>query len=547
MSSILQKLRCELQKKGCNAFFIALSDPHLSEYIPNHYTFLRALSGFTGSNGTVVVTMDDARLWTDSRYWEQASQQLGSDFTLMRDGDRTLAGVYEWLKEKNATTPLTLACPLSCLSASLCPRLKEAVTEVIDFENHDFDALWPNRPALVFNPPFIHHASSVSSADKLARLRTHLKDNHVNGGLLLTRLDDIAWITNLRGSDIDYNPVFLSWAFIKETSAQLFVRLEALTDEVKAHLVAAGWELLPYEALEEVLSHEDVIVTKVADLNARLYEKFESKLVNFKHPVALWKSIKTPEEIAGLKAVMVDDGLALEYFIAEIKERLAKGEVLTENDAVDILHKYRSQIPGFIGESFTTIAAVNDHAALPHYAPTPGQGAPIKMPCVLLVDSGAHYDRGTTDTTRTWFLGDVDDLDPDDLKQLKADYRAVYQGMMDLMNAEFEPGTTGFELDPIARKPLQAIGADYGHGTGHGIGLTLNVHEAPPNISPRDMEGPKTPFAPGMIVSDEPGIYRPGKWGIRIENMLLCVEKPNGKYGFECLTKCSIDDTLMQD
>lgn len=543
--SVLGALRAKLQEKGCNAFFISLCDPHLSEYIPNHYQFITPLTGFTGSNATVVVTMEEALLWTDSRYWEQASDELLEGFTLMRAGDPECIKVVDWLKAKNETTPLTLAAPLSSLSSVRYKELLEAVHSVVDFENTEIDDLWVNRPALVFNPPFIHHASSVSSKDKLQRLREYLNDQKLNGSLLLTRLDDIAWITNLRGSDIDFNPVFLGWALVDCDRATLFVKVEQLSDEVKRHLKTNGWDVLPYDALEMVLDGETQILAKTTDLNARLYQKFETKIRDIKHPVALWKSIKTSDEIEGLKAVMVEDGRALELFIEEVKDRLATGETLTENDAVDILHKYRSQIPGFIGESFGTIAAVNAHAALPHYEPVTGSGAPIVPPCVLLVDSGAHYDRGTTDTTRTWFLGDVKDFDPELLKQLKADYQAVYQGMTDLMNVEFEPGTRGVDLDVIARRPIEAIGANYGHGTGHGIGLTLNVHETPPNISPRQSEGSMTPFTPGMIVSDEPGIYRPGLWGIRIENMLLCVDKGKGMLGFECLTKCRIDDVLL--
>ena len=543
--SVLGALRTKLQEKGCNAFFISLCDPHLSEYIPNHYQFITPLTGFTGSNATVVVTMEEALLWTDSRYWEQASDELLEGFTLMRDGDPQCMKVVDWLKVKNETTPLTLAAPLSCVSSVRYKELLEAVYSVVDFENAEIDDLWINRPALVFNPPFIHHTSSVSSNDKLKRLRDYLAEQQFEGSLLLTRLDDIAWITNLRGSDIDFNPVFLGWALVGRDRAILFINVEQLSDEVKRHLKTNGWDVLSYGALEMVLNGETQILVKTTDLNARLYQKFDAKIRDIKHPVALWKSIKTPDEIEGLKAVMVEDGRALELFIEEVKDRLAAGETLTENDAVDILHKYRSQIPGFIGESFGTIAAVDAHAVLPHYEPIPGSGAPIVPPCVLLVDSGAHYDRGTTDTTRTWFLGDVKDFDPELLKQLKADYQAVYQGMTDLMNAEFEPGTRGFDLDAIARRPIEAIGANYGHGTGHGIGLTLNVHETPPNISPRKSEGSMTPFMPGMIVSDEPGIYRPGLWGIRIENMLLCVDKGNGKLGFECLTKCEIDDVLL--
>ena len=224
---------------------------------------------------------------------------------------------------------------------------------------------------------------------------------------------------------------------------------------------------------------------------------------------------------------------------------LANGEKLTENDAVHILHEKRAAIDGFIGESFGTIAAVDANAALPHYEPQEGKGAPIKPPCILLVDSGAHYDKGTTDTTRVWFLGNPDDYPVEKLSRLKRDYTAVFQAMKTLSESTFKPGTNGVQLDKIARGPIHAIGANFGHGTGHGIGLTLNVHETPPSISPREREGTLTAFEPGMVTSDEPGIYRPGEWGIRIENMLVCVEKEDGMLGFETLTQCEIDQTLL--
>lgn len=544
--SILSDLRQILKQKGLNAFFVSLSDPHLSEYIPKHYKFISVLSGFTGSNATVIVTLQEAYLWTDSRYWEQATQELFEGFTLMRQGDENVPEPHIWLKEKNNQTELHLAAPLSWISAPKYLQILEAVTSVSTFSDEAFSNLWPNRPQLVFNPPFIHHASQHSAREKLSRLQSLLSEDSSKGALLLTRLDDIAWLTNLRGSDIEFNPVFLSWALIKTDCARLFLNLQQVSPEVSAHLKQAGWCLEDYEKINEVLAAEEIILARTSDLNAAIFHTYQTKIKEYAHPIALWKAIKTEKEIQALKAKMREDGQALELFIEEVKKRLATGEVLYETDVVEILHRYRSQIPGFIEESFATIAAVNANAALPHYAPNSRNNSPIIPPCVLLVDSGAHYDVGTTDTTRTWFLGDTQAFDPEKLKQLKADYQAVYQGMTDLMNAEFEEGTTGWDLDPIARKALKAIGANYGHGTGHGIGLTLNVHETPPNISPREHEGSKTALMPGMIVSDEPGIYRPGLWGIRIENMLVCVKKTNGKLGFECLTQCPIDTTLLK-
>ncbi len=553
IQSRLNVLRQAVHRLGANAFYCALSDAHLSEYIQEADQLPTFLSGFTGSNAKLLVTDDEALLWTDSRYWEQAQNELdGSGIVLMKEGAAETPTASDWLKEKEKTTPIRLLAPLSTVSLSTYEALKESVTAILDFDDEAINGVWPNREPRVTNPLYIHLASSVSASDKLKRLQAFVSQeekSHHRAKLLLTRLDDIAWLTNLRGSDIAFNPVFLSWALVGSDSATIFLNQAVLSDDIRSHLIQSGWSITDYGAIDKALhglvDSDTSVLAKKFDLNAKLFIEIEKAWVECKHLVALWKSIKTPEEIAGLKRIMKADGKALEDFIDEVKARLKRKEVLTENDAVDILHAKRSAIPGFIGESFATIAAVNANAALPHYEPKPGQGAKITPPCILLVDSGAHYDLGTTDTTRVWFLGDPKDYPAEKLKALKKDYRAVYEAMKVLSEATFKPGTTGIELDKIARGPIHAIGADFGHGTGHGIGLTLNVHETPPNISPREREGTMTPFEPGMIVSDEPGIYRPGQWGIRIENMLVCVEKEDGLLGFETLTRCEIDKTLL--
>ena len=542
-----------MKSLGANAFYGALSDAHLSEYIQKYDQFVTFLTGFTGSNAQIIVTEAEAFLWTDSRYWEQTNSELsGSGITLMRDGSDSVPKVTDWLKEKNSQSPLTLAVPLETLPLKRYREFKECVSQVIDFPEKSIASVWAGRPEKTVNSLYIHHASSVSASDKLKRLQDWISQNSAEkSALLLTKLDDIAWLTNLRGSDIEFNPVFLSWALVTQKNATIFLHQAILTEAIKEHLKTAGWEIADYSELDQTLiSIKEAGVKLLAredDLNAKLYSLAENDWQLIKHPVALWKSIKTPEEIAGLREVMKADGKAIENFIEELKARLAKGEHLTENGAAAILHEKRAAIPGFIGESFGTIAAVDANAALPHYEPKEGKGALITPPCVLLVDSGAHYDKGTTDTTRVWFLGNPEDFPDEKLKQLKCDYTAVYRAMKALSEATFKPGTTGFDLDKIARRPIHAIGADFGHGTGHGIGLTLNVHETPPTISPREHEGSLTAFRPGMIVSDEPGIYRPGLWGIRIENMLCCVEKEDGFLGFETLTKCAIDKTLLEE
>ena len=555
IKSRLLSLRSVIKAMGADAFYCTLSDAHLSEYIQKADQFLSFLSGFTGSNAELLVTADKAFLWTDSRYWEQAERQLlNSGIALMRDGEKGVLSVAEWLSAVNVKKSTVLALSLETLPLERYKKIWESVSKVIDFPDEAITKEWPDRPKREISSLYIHRASSVSAADKLKRLQKYIESINTQASpsaLLLTKLDDIAWLTNLRGADIAFNPVFLSWAWVLPDSATLFLHDEILDDQVAQYLKEAGWMIAPYALLEKTieafLSQGGKVLARENDLNAKLYGQIKNAWTPFKHPVPLWKSVKTQEEIAGLKEVMKADGEALQAFIDELKARLANGEKLTENDAVDILHQKRSAIEGFIGESFGTIAAVDANAALPHYEPEEGKGAQIALPCILLVDSGAHYDRGTTDTTRVWFLGDPKDYPQEKLQRLKRDYTAVFLAMKTLSEATFKPGTNGVELDRVARAPIQAIGTDFGHGTGHGIGLTLNVHETPPGISPREREGTLTPFEPGMVTSDEPGIYRPGEWGIRIENMLVCVEKEDGMLGFETLTQCEIDRTLLME
>ena len=548
----LQSLRLAVKGMGADAFYCALTDAHLSEYIQRADQFLTYLTGFTGSNAQLLVTADRALLWTDSRYWEQAGQELsGTGIELMKEGLKEVPAVYEWLASNKGET-FTLVTPLETMPLARYQKIQKTVKNIVDFTDKMISDEWPERPKREIHPLYIHKASSVSASDKLKRLQSYVADQKVTGSqkaLLLTKLDDIAWLTNLRGSDIDFNPVFLSWALVGGDSATLFVNETAIDGTIEAHLIEAGWRIADYSSFETVLS--DFIVQggqclgRSRELNAKLSQLVGDAWCENAHPVALWKSVKTPQELEGLRAVMKADGRALEEFIKEIKVRLQRGEKLTENDAVEILHEKRAAIEGFIGESFSTIAAVDANAALPHYEPKLGEGGPITPPCILLVDSGAHYDKGTTDTTRVWFLGDTKDVPVEKLHRMKRDYTAVYKAMKALSEATFKPGTRGVDLDKIARAPIHAIGADFGHGTGHGIGLTLNVHETPPTISPREHEGSVTPFEPGMVTSDEPGIYRPGEWGIRLENMLVCVQKADGLLGFETLTQCEIDKTLL--
>ena len=548
----IAKLRQKMAGLCCNGYYLTINDPHLSEYIPDHFQLLEFLTGFSGSAGTLIVTDKEALLWADSRYWVQAAQQLtDTGITLMKWGSESVPSPIEWLEQSQS--PIDLLIHDELVSIEQYEKLATATQTLLGINNAWINDLWSDRPSLVELPIFAHTASVKTAQEKRCRLQSEIKKYETEQSLssvnlLLTKLDDIAWLTNLRGDDIAYNPVFFAWALMTAENATLFVNAHRFPKNLQAQLQAQGWTIEPYDAIDAVIAQKvvagETIVFDQTQVNAHFLALTNGTHRHWNHPLALWKSIKEPQEIEGLKIAMKRDGHALMAFIDEIRARLAQGERLTENDAVEILHQKRLLQENFITESFSTIAAVNANAALPHYEPIPGQGAVIEPPCVLLVDSGAHYHEGTTDTTRVWFLGNPEDF-KDDLNLLKQDYTAVYRGMKALMKATFPMGTRGIDLDKIARQPILATGIDYGHGTGHGIGLTLNVHETPPTISPRETKGTMTPLQPGMVMSDEPGIYREGRWGIRIENTIVCVDKGNGMLGFESVTTCPIETTLL--
>lgn len=550
----LQRLRCYLEEHQAMAFYGLLSDPHLSEYVPENYKFVSALTGFTGSNAKVLVTKTEVFLWTDSRYWEQASVECEAlGVTLMKEGVEETPSVVDLLKTLYKGEAIRVALALHMTPSKVFEAFVESGIEVSDCCDDVINDVWPERPKLAAHDVWIHQGSAHRAKERLLAVQKRLQDVDSDSPryLVLNKLDQIAWLTALRGSDIAFNPFFLSRALISEDSAELFLASANLSNEVKAHLKEAGWEIGDYSAFEARLKclQEATVLYSPSEVTAELLsiiaDNTQIKATTFEHGIDLIKAVKTPKEIKGLREVAKMDSRTIDVFIEDVRARLKRGETLTEYDLSVILHEHRAKNPGFISESFETIAAINANAAQPHYAPTKEKATPVTLPCVLLVDSGAQYDKGTTDITRVWLLGEPEDMDPAMFAELKADYQAVFNAMTALQNARFKPGTSGFELDSIARSEVQARSIDYGHGTGHGIGLTLGVHEAPPSISPRETQASKTPFVPGMVVSDEPGIYRPGQWGIRLENMLLCVEKENGMLGFESLTDCGFDERLL--
>lgn len=538
----LALLRAALRHDDCDACLVLSADPHLSEYLPAHWQVREWLSGFTGSAGNLLVTADAAALWTDSRYWEQAQAQLdGTGIELMRLGGGA-PGMADWLAGRQASG--RLAVDGRTLSLASWRRL------VDDLDAHDWqlltrfngiDQAWSARPALPVSP-VIEHALAWAvepRADKLLRVRAAMREQGARWHLLST-LDDIAWLFNLRGSDVDYNPVFLAHALIGEQGeAQLFVEASKIGAEVRESLQADGVSLQPYDAIGAALERlaDDLLLDPagvVVDLAGRLPDAVES--IEAPNPSRLFKACKLPAQQAHIRQAMEQDGAALCEFFAWFDTALTQGLPMTELTVDERLTAARARRPGFVSLSFPTIAGFNANGAMPHYRALPEAHAQIVGDGLLLIDSGAQFLGGTTDITRVVPIGSPSAAQ-------KRDFTLVLKGMIALSRARFPKGASGQALDVLARMPLWEHGLDYGHGTGHGVGYFLNVHEGPQSISWRAPT--QVPLAAGMVTSNEPGLYRPGQWGIRIENLVLAVEAGKTEFGdflaFETLTLCPID------
>ena len=548
MKSVQQRLsalREAMKKHGVDAFVIPSADPHLSEYLPEHWQARRDFSGFTGSAGTLVVTADKAGVWTDSRYWEQAGQQLAPNgIELQKMG--VDAPYTEWLAQ-NLPEGAVVGAPADMFALSGERGLKQALAAKnirLEYPETLLDEVWDDRPALPTPEIYVHHPDYVSetAAEKLARIRAAMKEQGADAHLV-SSLDDIAWITNLRGDDVPFNPVFLSHLFISQDKAVLFTdagRLKALK--------AAGFEVLPYAQAADYLAGVkgalliDPNKTAVGTLR-RLPE--DIRLIEAIHPSTFFKSVKSDADIAHIRNTMAEDGAALCGFFAEFEQILADGGELSELDIDGMLYKHRSQRPGFISPSFDTIAGYNANAALPHYSATPENNSKIKGDGMLLIDSGGQYWGGTTDITRVVPVGNPS-------AAMKRDYTLVLKAHISLAETIFPENIKGPMIDAICRKSLWQAQCDYGHGTGHGVGYFLNVHEGPQSIAVAAVPQPHHAMKSGMLTSNEPGLYRPGKWGIRIESLVINrpVENPEetefGKFlYFETVTLCPIDTRLI--
>ena len=543
----IELLRGAMAREALAAVLVPSSDPHISEYLPEHWQGRQWLSGFTGSVGTLVVTADFAGVWVDSRYWTMAEAQLtGTGIALMKmmAGQQSAPHV-DWLAE-NVAAGETVAVDGAVLGVAAARALKEALTArgiVLRTDLDLLDAVWPERPGLPSERVYEHVApqASVTRPEKLAEVRRVMREKGAQWHFIST-LDDLAWLFNLRGADVTYNPVFVAHALIGLDDAALFVGDGKISADLKASLAKENVRVEPYTDVANALAALAAGSTLLIDPRRITFGSLEKvpaevKIVEAVNPSTFAKSRKTASDAAHIRATMEQDGAALAEFFAWFEDALGR-ETITELTIDEKLTAARARRPGFVTLSFATIAGFNSNGAMPHYRATEASHSVIEGNGLLLIDSGGQYLSGTTDITRVVPIGTI-------TAEHKRDFTIVLKGTIALSRAHFPRGIRSPMLDAIARAPIWEAGADYGHGTGHGVGYFLNVHEGPQVISHYAPAEPYTAMEDGMITSIEPGLYRPGKWGIRIENLVM--NEPAGKteFGdflkFETLTLCPID------
>jgi Xaa-Pro aminopeptidase len=547
----LDLLRQAMQVAGVQACLIPSADPHLSEYLPESWQVRRWLTGFTGSVGTVVVTAEFAGVWVDSRYWVQAELDLtGSGFELMKIGAVGDLAHTHWLAA-DLKVGDTLAVDGRALSWSGAQALEVLLTPRqvrIETSLDLISEIWPDRPALSTAPVYAFDIiyAGLSRSQKLAAVRREMQHYQAAWHVIST-LDDVAWLLNLRGQDDDFNPVFMAHVLISDQTAYIFIDVNKVGTALHTELKQDGFEVLPYEAAQNALADLSVNDTVLFDpmrMTVALINACPAQRVMAVNPSTFIKSRKTEHELNHVRHAMRHDGLALCEFFAWLEKAIESRaiEPLTELMLDTKLFEYRSKQPGFVSRSFATIAAFNANGAMPHYRATNTSHASIEGDGLLLLDSGAQYLGGTTDITRVIPVGQLNDLQ-------RADCTAVLRGMIALSQLTFPEGVASPLIDAVARAPLWASLTEYGHGTGHGVGYFLNVHEGPQVISYRAGVTPQTALQLGMITSNEPGLYRPNQWGVRIENLICCQEAGESVFGrflsFETLTLCPIDSRCL--
>ena len=537
----ISALRQIMREKGLAAFIVPSTDPHAGEYVPEHWESRKWISGFTGSAGTVVITLTDAGLWTDSRYFIQAEEQLeGTGIQLFKDRLPETPSIPAWLGtvlKTNDKVGINGWVNTHQEAEALRCLLSKYNIELITLTDDFFDKIWEDRPCLPKSPIFIldEERTGVSCSEKISRIRTTLDKQHI-GGIILSSLDEIAWTLNLRGEDVHCNPVFISYLMITPKANTLYILEEKITEQVRSYLEKHQVTIKPYTEIAEDIKQCGCLLQIPPLVNEALCQLAQENTFTtiLPSPVPLMKAVKNETEQAGFRKAMERDGVAMVKFLRWIKEAVPAGGE-TELSIERKLYEYRAEQADFKGISFDTIAGYKEHAAIVHYEASPETDIPLKPEGMLLLDSGAQYLDGTTDITRTIALGTLTDEE-------KTDYTLVLKGHLQLQNAHFPAGTCGTQLDVLARIAMWKSGINYLHGTGHGIGHFLCVHEGPHQVRMNHMP---TPLEPGMILTDEPGIYKAGRHGIRIENTLLIVPAQETEFGkfykFEPLTLCPID------
>ena len=552
-ASRLTSLRAAMRDQQIDALIVPSADPHLSEYLPAHWQGREWLSGFTGSVGTLVVTQDFAGVWTDGRYWEQAENELaGSGIELKKIPSGASVLFINWLGS-TMQAGQTVAVDGAVLGLANARLLQQALVAGVTLRT-DLDLLntvWTDRPLLPTAAIFEHGAPypALPRAEKLAALRAAMTVHGASHHMIST-LDDIAYLFNLRGADVSYNPVFLAHALVGPERATLFVADGKLPAALRAVLEQQGVDVAPYAQAANALAALPAGASLLLDPRRVTYGTRQAvagavRVIEAINPTTLAKSRKTDSEAAHVRAAMEQDGAALCEFFSWLDTTLADPQraPLTEIGVDQHLTAARARRSGFVSPSFGTIAGFNDHGAIMHYHAQEGSEATIAGNGLLLIDSGGQYLGGTTDITRVVPVGAI-------TAEHRRDFTLVLRSMIALSRAQFPRGVKSPMLDAIARAPLWAEGIDFGHGTGHGVGFFLNVHEGPQSISQSSLPEPQTAMEPGMITSVEPGIYRPGQWGIRIENLVLNVPAGSSQFGeflkFETLTLCPIDTRCIE-
>ena len=540
----LASLREEMRREHLSAFIFPSADPHMSEYVPPRWEGRKWVSGFDGSAGTAVVTLHSAALWTDSRYFLAAEEQLGgTEFQLMRERVDSTPSISEWIdRELREADPTEIGVDGMCMPLADVEALKAELKRLGGISvrtNLDIlDRVWTDRPPVPLSPIVIHtlEYAGEPARDKLGRIRHELLRLGA-GGMLMTQLDDIAWTLNLRGSDVHCTPVFVAWLIIAEETAVLFVKDEKLSPEVTDYLRGEGVAVDDYDNIIDALNSYDghTLLVDPSTTNYTLAQlRGNFRPVSAPSPVPAMKAVKNKTERDGFRHAMLRDGVAMVRFLKWLESAVLKGGE-TELSASEMLRQLRAEQPLFRGTSFDTIAGYEQHGAIVHYEPTPESDVPLRAEGLLLLDSGAQYLDGTTDITRTIQLGPVTDLQ-------RRVYTLVLKGHLSLQNLCFPRGASGTQLDAVARTAMWREGMNFMHGTGHGVGSYLSVHEGPHQIR---QEYRPAPIVEGMTVTDEPGLYLAGKFGVRIENTLLAVPYVTTEFGhflrFEPLTLCPID------